>query len=349
MDYIPFIFGTTIRVNGNQSGRKKLLDGERYGYCMKKYVFGVDIGGTTCKLGMFETSGSLRHKWEIPTDTSASGDHILDDVAQTIEEKLIEQGIPKEEVEGIGVGIPGPVKSKGLVEACVNLGWKNVDVENELRGRTGLRVKAGNDANVAAMGEMWQGAAKGHDNVLMVTLGTGTGGAVIVDRHMVSGAHGAGGEIGHITVNRDETEQCGCGQRGCLEQYASATAIVRLTEKKLKEDFIEAKNSCLFDKKDLSARDVLDAAKKGDHIAILIVDEMCEALGFALSNIACVSDPEIILIGGGVSKAGTFLLDCIKRHYDKNAFFICKDVEFALASLENDAGIYGGACLLLES
>lgn len=308
---------------------------------MKKYVLGIDVGGTTCKLGIFETEGKLIDKWEIPTDTSEHGSKILDDVTDSILEKLSEKNIDLAEVLGVGIGIPGTVKKDGTVERNANLGWKNVNVEKELSVKMHLPVKAGNDANVAALGEMWQGGAKGFDNILMVTLGTGVGGAVIVDRKMLSGSHGAGGEIGHMTVNKSETLQCGCGQYGCLEQYTSATGIVRMAKRM---SYVGQANK----EEKLTAKTVLDAAKSGEKAAVEVVEEVCEILGQALSNVACVSDPDIILIGGGVSKAGNYLVDCIRKHYKENAFFACKNVKFALAKLGNDAGIYGGAYMALD-
>ena len=195
---------------------------------MKKYGFGVDIGGTTCKIGLFETSGKMLNKWEIPTNKADNGGHILDDVAASIDEKMKAASIAKEDVEGIGVGVPGPVLEDGSVSVCVNLGWGQVQVADELSSKTGLPVKVGNDANVAALGEMWQGGGKGYTGVVMVTLGTGVGGGIILGGKMLSGVNGAGGEIGHIQVNDDETEVCGCGRKGCLEQYTSATGIVRM-------------------------------------------------------------------------------------------------------------------------
>ena len=177
---------------------------------MKKYAFGVDIGGTTCKIGFFETSGVLIDKWEIKTNTANNGESILSDVAQAVDNKLAQEGISKDEVQGIGVGVPGPVKHDGIVNRCINLGWGVLNVEEELGSLTGLKVKAGNDANVAALGEMWQGGGKGYKDVVMVTLGTGVGGGVIINGKMIAGFHGAGGEIGHITVNKEEIEACNC-------------------------------------------------------------------------------------------------------------------------------------------
>lgn len=314
---------------------------------MKKYGFGVDVGGTTIKMGFFEVSGKLLDKWEIVTNKANNGESILSDVAHAIDNKLAQEGIPKDQVSGVGVGVPGPVDSRGVVNGCVNLGWGKVDVAESLSKLTGLNVKAGNDANVAALGEMWQGGAAGSRDVIMVTLGTGVGGGIIVDGKMIAGSHGAGGEIGHITVNNDEIEPCNCGQYGCLEQYVSATGIVRMAKRKLAKT---ADASALRNVKEeeLSAKLVFDEAKAGDAIAGELVEELGEILGGALSNIACVADPEVIVVGGGVSKAGDILLDTIRKHFVETSFHACRSTQFALASLGNDAGIYGCMRLLLE-
>lgn len=311
---------------------------------MKKYAFGVDIGGTTCKIGFFETAGVLLDKWEIHTDTENGGVNILPNVAQAIDNKLAQEGISKNDVQGVGVGVPGPVTSDGVVNRCVNLGWGIVNVSEELGRLTGLEVRVGNDANVAALGEMWQGGAKGSKDVIVVTLGTGVGGGIIVDGKIVAGFNGAGGEIGHITVNRDEIEACNCGQYGCLEQYASATGVVRLAKRKLAKSDEE---TSLRKYEPLTAKNVFDEAKEGDAIALGLVDEVGEILGAALSNMACVVNPEIIVIGGGVSKAGDILINNIKKHYEETSFYACRDAKFALAQLGNDAGMYGGVQLLL--
>ncbi len=312
---------------------------------MKKYAFGVDIGGTTCKIGFFDTEGVLIDKWEIKTNTENGGVNILSDVAQAIDNKLAQESISKDDVQGVGIGVPGPVKSNGVVNRCVNLGWGIVNVAEELGNLTGLSVKVGNDANVAALGEMWQGGAKGKRDVVMVTLGTGVGGGIIVDGKIVAGFNGAGGEIGHITVNHDEIEACNCGQYGCLEQYTSATGIVRVAKRKLAKTTEE---TTLRKFEPLTAKDVFDEAKAGDAIALSLVDEVCEILGSALSNISCVVNPEVVVIGGGVSKAGDILIDCIKKHFVETSFHSCRDTEFAVATLGNDAGMYGCVQLLLD-
>lgn len=282
---------------------------------MKKYGFGVDVGGTTVKMGFFETSGKLLDKWEITTNTDDNGKAVLPDIAKSIDNKLAQEGISKAEIEGIGIGVPGPVRNDGVVLNCVNLGWGIINVAEELGRLTGLPVKVGNDANVAALGEMWQGGAKGSKDVIMVTLGTGVGGGIIVDGKIVAGYNGAGGEIGHITVNNDEIEPCNCGQYGCLEQYTSATGIVRMAKRKLAKTQDE---TSLRKFENITAKDIFDEAKAGDAVALLLVDEVGEILGSTLSNIACVVNPEVIVIGGGVSKAGQILIDTIKKHYQED-------------------------------
>ncbi|MBQ2900433.1 MAG: ROK family glucokinase [Agathobacter sp.] len=312
---------------------------------MKKYGFGVDIGGTTIKMGFFETDGKLLDKWEIKTNTANGGAEILSDIAKGIDNKLAQEGISKDEVQGVGVGVPGPVRDEGIVNRCVNLGWGIVNVAEELGALTGLTVKVGNDANVAGLGEAWQGGAKGCKNAVMVTLGTGVGGGVIVDGKIVAGFHGAGGEIGHITVNPDEIEACNCGQYGCLEQYTSATGIVRMAKRKLAKSDDE---TSLRKFEPLTAKDIFDEAKAGDEIAKELVDELGLILGSALSNLAVVVNPEVIVIGGGVSKAGAILIDTVEEHFKENAFYALKETRFELATLGNDAGIYGCMAMLLD-
>ena len=313
---------------------------------MKKYGFGVDIGGTTIKMSLFEMTGHMVDKWEIPTNTSDHGSSILDDVAAVIEGRLVSDGISKEDVEGIGSGVPGPVVEDSVVVCCVNLGWGRVDVAKELSEKTGLKVRVGNDANVAALGEMWQGGGKGYKNVIMITLGTGVGGGIIIDGKIINGSNGAGGEIGHVFVDEAEEEKCGCGKCGCLEQYASATGIVRLAKRALAAD---GRDSALRSVENLSAKAVADAAKAGDALALEVLEKMGKILGTALANAACIVDPEVFVIGGGVSKAGTIITEVIRKYYIERAFQSCRNADFALAQLGNDAGVYGCVYLLLNS
>lgn len=311
---------------------------------MGLYCFGIDVGGTTVKCGLFKTDGTLVEKWEIPTRTENNGSEIVPDVAKTIEEKLAEKNISKEEVDGIGIGVPGPVNAEGDVIAAVNLFWGYKKLSKELNELTGLTVKVGNDANVAALGEAWKGAAAGAKNVILVTLGTGVGGGIIVDGKIVAGHHGAGGEIGHANVMHDETETCNCGNKGCLEQYTSATGIVRLAKQALASS---EEPSVLREEKELSAKAVLDGCKSGDALSVRVMDKVGEILGGALAMFTAVVDPETIVIGGGVSKAGQPLVDCIASHYKKYAFSACRETPIVIANLGNDAGIYGAAKMVL--
>lgn len=310
---------------------------------MKKYIFGVDLGGTTVKMGLFLSSGELLHTWEIPTRTEKGGKYILGDIADSVIETLREREISKDDVEGIGIGVPGPVGADGTVFKCVNLGWGVFNVADRLQELTGLKVKAGNDANVAALGEMWQGGGKGCHSIVMITLGTGIGGGIILNGEILSGTNGAAGEVGHIPVWDDETEMCGCGKRGCLEQYGSATGIVRVAKRYLKA---HDEPSILRQYDDFTAKEVCDAAKENDAIAIEILDLVGKTLGKALACISCVVNTEAFVIGGGVSRAGSILLDPIEKYFKEYAFHAARDTEFKLATLGNNAGIYGGAKMI---
>lgn len=310
---------------------------------MKSYLIGVDIGGTTVKLGLFTPRADLVEKWEITTRKHEGGKYILDDIVESIEDKLEEKNIDKSMVEGIGLGVPGPINNDGIVKNCVNLGWEVFNIEKKLSELIKLPVKAGNDANVAALGEMWKGGGEGYKNIIMITLGTGVGGGIIIDGMLLPGINGSAGEIGHINVCKEETESCGCGKKGCLEQYASATGIVNIAKKLILDTTLE---SILRDKEKLSAKDIFDAAKLEDGLALKVINKFGEILGRSLANIACILDPEVFVIGGGVSKAGELLLETVKQNYEIYAFKAVSQVEFKLAKLDNDAGIYGAAKLL---
>ena len=304
-----------------------------------EYGFGVDLGGTTIKLACFHRSGKCLDKWELPTVTEDQGRQILPDIAASLKAYGIDPG----KVFGIGIGVPGPVQQNGVVNGCVNLGWGKVNIEKELEALTGLPVKAGNDANVAALGECWQGAGCG--NMVMVTLGTGVGGGILVDGKILPGVNGAGGEVGHITLNEEETEVCGCGRRGCAEQYCSATGILRMAKEMLKA---QDTPSVLRDLEEITCKDIFDAAD-ADPIAAAVVDRFCQYLGKLLAMVCCVTDPERIVIGGGVSKAGEKLLKGIRKHFEASAFHACRNTEFSLARLGNDAGVYGAFKMALDA
>lgn len=311
---------------------------------MEKYLFGIDVGGTTVKCGLFTSEGELLEKWEIVTKRENKGAAVPQDIADTILAKMKEKAISASEVIGVGIGIPGPVTREGIVLRCANLGWGIVDVSKMMSELTGLKVLAGNDANVAALGEMWKGGGKGYKDVVMVTLGTGVGGGVIIDGKVNAGSNGGGGEIGHITVNPNEEAACGCGNHGHLEQYASATGVVRIAKKKLEAADTPSKLRSIAD---FTAKDIFDCAKEGDAVALDVVEVFGYYLGLALSHVAAAVDPEIFVIGGGMAKAGNIILETVERHYKSNILYALQNKKFCLAELGNDAGIYGCAKLML--
>ena len=292
-------------------------------------AYGVDVGGTTIKLGLFDSHGSLLRRGSIPTDTSDHGANILPQIARWIRR----QDVPLRQISGVGLGVPGPVRRDGTVNRCVNLGWGVVPVAEVLSGLLdGVPVRVANDANAAALGECWQGAGREMDSLLLVTLGTGVGGGLVLHGDVVAGAHGSAGEIGHMTVNPDETQPCSCGKRGCLEQYASAGGIVRMAQAAgLRVE---------------SAKDVSDLAELGNQDAQGVLKEAGRLLGLALSYAACLGDVDGILIGGGVAAAGEWLLNPVRDAFHANVFHAASSTKLALASLGNDAGLYGAARLV---
>ena len=312
---------------------------------MGNYVFGVDVGGTSVKMGLFNMGGMAVDKGEIPTRTEGNGEHILPDIAESIHKKIAEKQYGKEEIAGIGIAVPGPVNGVGVVNKAVNLGWNVTPVKEIMEKLSGISTEVGNDANVAALGEMWKGGGQGHTSLVMVTLGTGIGGGVIVDGRLVTGTDGAGGEIGHMHIMDDEEEACNCGCKGCLEQYGSATGIVRLAKKVLAET---DEPSVLRDT-EITAKAVFDAVKEGDKAAREAAERFGGILGKGLAVIASVLNPAAFVIGGGVSKAGEILFDFIRPPFEKYVFPGSRDAKFVLATLGNDAGIYGAAKLVLDA
>lgn len=308
-----------------------------------QYCIGVDIGGTSVKLGLFTVTGALMDKWEIPTRKDEEGKWIIPDIAASIKKKMAEKGMQDTDLAGIGMGVPGPIEPDGHVAVCVNLGWKDRYPAKELSSELGgkIRAVAGNDANVAALGEMWQGGGKGHTSLVAVTLGTGVGGGVILNSRIVTGTHGLAGEIGHMHIREEEKEFCNCGGQGCLEQVASATGIVREAKRNLANTEIPSKMREFGDA--LTAKDVCDCAKEGDALALGTLEACCRYLGWALALVTQIIDPEIYVIGGGVSKAGQILIDLITKYFNQFTPLLKKKPEIALATLGNDAGIYGAA------
>ncbi len=315
---------------------------------MEKYVFGIDIGGTFIKTGLIGTDGKLLDMWKFPTRLEDNGSLILDDIAGKIREVMGEKGLTAEQILGTGMGVPGPTGADGTVYECVNLGWGVFNVEQEMSARTGFPAKAVNDADAAALGEMWMGGGKGYTDMVVITLGTGVGAGIILNGRIAFGADGAAGEVGHFPMNEDETEPCSCGNYGCLEQYASASGVARMAKEYLlghdDETVLSGK-----DPEEITSVDVFDAARSGDAVAQKLVDGFGKEMGKALAYIACVVDPQIFVIGGGLSNAGEIVIDAIRKHYRHYAFHACRETEFALATLGNRAGIYGAARILLDS
>lgn len=311
-----------------------------------KYGFGIDLGGTTVKIAYFDETGRMLHKWEIPTVTEDGGSRILPDIAASIRQFLDGNQIADTAILGLGIGVPGPVNAKGIVNRCVNLGWGVFNIAEKLQSLTGFPVKAGNDANVAALGEFWKGGGQGCSNMVFVTLGTGVGGGIVVEGNLLHGAHGSGAEIGHLVLNRNETRTCGCGKRGCVEQYCSATGIVQVAK-----DYLTATDapSTLRATESFTCKDVFDAAKAGDASALHILDQVYAYMGEFLGNVCSVVNPEVVVIGGGVSKAGNMLIEGIEPYFKKYVFHAAAGAKFTLASLGNDAGAYGAFKLALDA
>ena len=312
---------------------------------MHPYAFGVDVGGTTVKLGLFSRDGALLEKWEIPTRTQNNGEHVLPDIVASIRSKLSEKNIAPQNVEGIGIGVPGPVSADFTVNKCVNLGWGVFNLKEKMNQLLPeiSNVAAGNDANVATLGELWQGGGKGYQSAVMFTLGTGVGGGVVVDGKIVAGANGSAGEVGHMTVEPGETVPCACGKYGCLEQYASANGIVRMGKVMLSQC---DKPSALRDLERFTAKDICDLARNGEEMAMDIVERFGEYMGRAMSYVACTTDPDVFIVGGGMSRAGSIITDVMLKYYRKYAFHVSTGTSIALAELGNDAGIYGCAKMI---
>ena len=311
-----------------------------------KYGFGIDLGGTTVKIAYFDETGNMLDKWEIPTVTANNGAQILPDIAASIRQYMDAHQIADTSVLGLGIGVPGPVNSKGIVNKCINLGWGVFNIAEELTKLTGFPVKAGNDANVAALGEFWKGGGMGCNNVVFITLGTGVGGGIVIEGNLLHGAHGSGAELGHMVLNRNETVPCNCGKYGCVEQYCSATGIVRMAKNYLSANTV---SSSLNAVENLTCKDIFDAAKAGDEAAAAILEQVYALLGEFLGNVCSVVNPEMVVIGGGVSKAGQVLIDGVVPHFKKYVFHAASKVDFALASLGNDAGAYGAFKLALDA
>ncbi|MEI2665445.1 ROK family glucokinase [Rossellomorea sp. LJF3] len=316
----------------------------------EKWLVGVDLGGTTTKIAFLSKYGELLHKWEIPTDKSENGKNIIVNIAKAIDQKLEELDQSRDKLVGIGMGAPGPVDTaKGIIYEAVNLGWENnTPLKDLLEVETGLHAVIDNDANCAALGEMWKGAGDGAKDIVCVTLGTGVGGGVITNGDIVHGVKGAGGEIGHITVVPEGGYQCNCGKTGCLETVASATGVVRLANEKLDATEQESTLRALRDSHgSISAKDIFDAARNQDGLALAVIDQLAFFLGLSLANLGNGLNPEKIVIGGGVSKAGDILLQPVVKFFKQFSFpTVRTSTHLSIATLGNDAGVIGAAWLV---
>ena len=306
-----------------------------------KYLLGIDIGGTTVKIGLVSYIGIIIDKFEIPTNTENNGASILGDIKDAIYSFLEKKGIERTLVTGIGFGVPGPVVNN-VINKCTNLGWGIVDIVKEFGSLLDWNplIACTNDANAAALGEMHHCNDSSISSSVLMTLGTGVGGGIILNHNVLNGAHGGAGEFGHMQVDKVHNYKCNCGGYGCLETVASATGVVRLAKQ-----YLGSKPSALDEVENITAKDVFDAAKANDELALKVVKEVWEYIGLAAAHISTVVDPDIFIIGGGVSKAGNILIDVIKDSFRTHAFHVSKDIPFALATLGNDAGMVGAALL----
>ena len=317
----------------------------------KKWYVGVDIGGTTIKMAFVSSEGKIVTKWEIPTNKIDGGKHITSEIAHAIDEKCTELGEKRDVLVSIGLGAPGFINMEtGFIYQAVNIGWKDFALKEQLEAKTGLPVQVDNDANIAALGEMWTGAGDNAKNLLCVTLGTGVGGGVITNGQILHGVNGMAGEIGHYTSVPDGGAACNCGKTGCLETIASATGIARLAMEKL-GDYPESVLIATYDKSAaITSKDVFEAAETGDKLANQVIEEVSFHLGLALANLAIALNPEKIVLGGGVSKAGQLLLAPLEKQFKRFALArVAEGCEFKVATLGNDAGVIGGAWLAKQA
>ncbi|MFX3655652.1 ROK family glucokinase [Streptococcus suis] len=319
---------------------------------MSKKIIGIDLGGTSVKLAILTTEGEIQEKWSIKTNILDDGSHIVPDIIDSIKQRFDTQGLTKDDFLGVGMGSPGVVDSEaGTVIGAYNLNWKTLQlVKDQFEAALGLPFFIDNDANVAALGEQWVGAGNNNPNVVFMTLGTGVGGGVIAAGNLIRGVKGAGGELGHITVDFDEPFACTCGKKGCLETVASATGIVNLSRRYADQYAGDAKlKQMIDDGQDVTAKDVFDLAKEGDDLALIVYRHFSEYLGVACANIAAVLNPAYIVLGGGVSAAGEFLLDGVRKVFAENSFPQIKEsTQIVLATRGNDAGVLGAASLVLK-
>ena len=308
---------------------------------MKKYIYGIDVGGTTVKIGLFNLTGELLKKWEIHTKTENKGEAILSDIYNSIKSNDIKLN----EVLGYGFAIPCQVVD-GIILNGVNIDWEGYELKkifSKLVNNNNIYIE--NDANVAALGETWRGAGSAFENSAMITVGTGVGGGIVVGSKVVEGVHGSGGEIGHIRVIHENGLRCNCGNTGCLETVSSAPAIKTAFNSLLHSGKYD---SILKDTKNISVKMIFAAAKEGDLLCLEVIDKTAYYLGYACQILSVITNPNVIIIGGGVSNAGSFFIDKIRKNFMGISFETVKDTLIVQATLGNDAGIYGAAALVIN-
>lgn len=316
-----------------------------------KKVIGIDLGGTTAKFGIINSEGEIQTKWSIQTDIRDGGSHIVTDIIESINSKLESFKMDADDFIGIGMGSPGTVnREAGTVIGAFNLNWKTLqDLKGPIEAKTGIPFHIDNDANVAALGEQWAGAGNNEPNVAFITLGTGVGGGLISDGNLLHGAIDAAGEIGHVTVEPGGYS-CTCGKDGCLEQYASATGVVRIARDMAEKYAGESKLKYeIDDGQSVDSKRIFDLAKAGDDLAVRVVDRFVHYLALALGNVGNLLNPSTIVLGGGVSKAGEFLVEKVNKEIKPFLFETIREVtKVKIAELGNDAGIIGAASLVLN-
>ena len=319
---------------------------------MSKKIIGIDLGGTSVKFAILTQEGEIQEKWSIKTNILDEGSHIVPDIIASIQHRLELLNLSAEDFIGIGMGSPGAVdRFEGTVVGAYNLNWKTVQpIKKDIESALGISFFIDNDANVAALGERWKGAGENQPDVVFMTLGTGVGGGIVAEGKLLHGAGGVAGELGHITVDFDRPFDCTCGKKGCLETVASATGIVNLTRRYADEYAGDAELKRLIDDgEEVTAKTVFDLAKEGDELALIVYRHFSQYLGIACANIASVLNPANIVIGGGVSAAGQFLLDGVQKVFDENTFpQVRTSTQLVLANLGNDAGVIGAASLVLQ-
>ncbi|MCY7080414.1 ROK family glucokinase [Streptococcus oralis] len=319
---------------------------------MSQKIIGIDLGGTSIKFAILTQEGEIQEKWSIKTNILDEGSHIVDDMIESIQHRLDLLGLSSTDFRGIGMGSPGVVdREKGTVIGAYNLNWKTLQpIKEKIEKALGIPFFIDNDANVAALGERWMGAGDNQPDVVFMTLGTGVGGGIVAEGKLLHGVAGAAGELGHITVDFDQPIACTCGKKGCLETVASATGIVNLTRRYADEYEGDATLKRLIDDgEEVTAKTVFDLAKEGDDLALIVYRNFSRYLGITCANIGSILNPSTIVIGGGVSAAGEFLLQGVQKVYDENTFpQVRTTTKLALATLGNDAGVIGAASLVLQ-